>query len=273
MNLTDLANPAVWQEFRASGFLHLSDVVDSNTVVDVRTEAYRVLGDAERIAKHAYRGKGQSGYTPPGIEGVSGNMADHRARQFWDFHLEDTVARTCSHTTDFVRHMEHLTRQLTVTMNGVFYHMERGLGALASGLHRVMLDGNHGLRVTHYPASAPAPGDVLFPSHRDFSLVTAFVGGAEPGLQIDRSGTWLDVENPLGDLVIIPGGMMRYWTGGPGHPQRIAGLPHRVMRASAERLSLAFFVEPERRTVLPHSNGVTAGEYLDNFVSATRYTA
>jgi isopenicillin N synthase-like dioxygenase len=270
MKFTDLAKPEAWQEFRSNGFLHLSNIIDPKKVVDLREEAYRVFHDTGSIARYAYRGKGRSGFTPPGVEGVADKRADY-GRQFWDVHLDpESDATVCVHSRELERRMRHLTQELSTIMSGVFFYMDRGLGPLAHGLHSVMLKGNHGLRATHYPSTSPTVGGVLFPSHRDFSLVTVFVGGAEAGLQVDRSGEWHDLENPLGDITILAGGMLRYWTGGPSHIGRIGGVRHRVMRATTERLSFSFFTEPEPHTILPYSNGVTAGEYIDNFVTATR---
>ncbi|MCE9586105.1 hypothetical protein K8R04_02165 [Candidatus Uhrbacteria bacterium] len=272
MRYTDLAKPQAWQEFRTNGILHIPSVIGPQKILTLRAEAYRVFRDTAAIAKHAHRGMARSGFSPPGVEGVAGKNPDN-GRQFWDTHLDhDSDAKICAHSADLVRAMRHLTLELSVIMSGVFYHMERGLGPLAHGLHRVMLNGAHGLRATHYPPSSPSPDGVLFPSHRDFSLVTVFVGGAEAGLQIDRAGTWHHLDNRPGDIAIIAGGMLRYWTGGPKNPHRIGGLRHRVMRAVSERISLSFFTEPEPHTVLPYADGLTAGEYISRFVAATRAT-
>lgn len=273
MKLTDLAKPYAWQEFRQSGFLHISNVVDPQKVENLRKEAYRVFRDTGSIAKHAYRNNGRSGFTPPGIEGVTGNKADY-SRQFWDSHLDQiSEGKFCDHSRRLVDQMRNLAVEMSVIMSGVFYYMEQGLGPLSSGLHKAMLEGDHGLRATHYPPIPAPPDGILFPSHRDFSLGTIFIGGAEPGLQIDKNGTWHDVENPLGDLTLVAGGMLRYWTGGPKHPDRIGGLRHRVIHAADERLSLSHFLEPAADTDLPYSEGLTAGKYIDLFVAATRTKA
>jgi isopenicillin N synthase-like dioxygenase len=270
MDLARLAQPIVWQEFRKNGFLRIPDVIDPEKVSDVRNEAYRVFRDISAINARAYRGRERSGFTPPGIEGVAGNRTDYH-RQFWDVHLDrESDRKTCLHSEKLVRKMQAMTHELSLVMSDVFFWMEDGLGPQARGLYTAMLNGSHGLRATHYPVTLEPADGVLFPTHRDFSLVTVFVGGAEPGLQIDQAGTWIDLVNPAGDIVLIAGGMMRYWTGGPKDPHRISGLRHRVMYGKGERLSLSFFTEPEPSTVLPFSDGNTAGEYISRFVSATR---
>jgi hypothetical protein len=42
------------------------------------------------------------------------------------------------------------------------------------------------------------------------------------------------------------------------------------MHRSGERLSFSFFTEPEPSTILPFSDGNTAGEYISRFIAATR---
>lgn len=270
MRFADLAKPQAWQDFRENGVLHIPRVIDPDKISALRSEAYRVFHDVASIAPQAYRGNGRSGFSPPGIEGVAGKRADY-GRQFWDVHLDKASdGKACDHTRELVRRMQDVTQELSVVMSEVFLRMEQGLGPLAAGMHQVMVKGWHGLRATHYPPVPRPADDILFPAHRDFSLVTVFVGGAEPGLQINTQGSWQDLENPLGDIALIAGGMLRYWTGGTKHPDRIGGLRHRVVYAADERLSLSFFTEPEPNTILPYSDGITAGEYIDRFVSATR---
>jgi isopenicillin N synthase-like dioxygenase len=270
MDLARLAQPMVWQEFRRTGFLRIPSVIDPEKVSAIRDEAYRVFHDIGAINPRAYRGRERSGFTPTGIEGVAGNRADY-GRQFWDVHLDrESDRKTCLHSEKLVRKMQTMTHELSLVMADVFFWMENGLGPQGRGLYTAMLKGSHGLRATHYPAALAPPDDILFPAHRDFSLVTVFVGGAEPGLQIDQAGSWAELVNPAGDIILIAGGMLRYWTGGPKDPNRVGGLRHRVMHRSGERLSFSFFTEPEPSTILPFSDGNTAGEYISRFIAATR---
>lgn len=267
MKFTDLAKPEAWQEFRNNGFLRISNIIDPKKVEDLRTEAYRVFRRHSLIDKRSYRTAGRTGFTPAGIEG----MRPDNGRQFWDVHVDTKPEEmACSHSLELVRRMSHVVLELSVIMSGVFYYMDRGLGPIANGLHRVMVKGNHGLRALHYPIVTEPRENLLFQPHRDFSLATVFVGGAETGLQVERSQAWHTLENPLGDIVIIAGRMLRYWTGGIKNPKRISGTRHRVLHMPVERMSLSLFTEPESTSVLPNSDGITAGEYIRRFVAATR---
>ncbi len=262
-----LRDSAPWETFRRIGLLRITNVVDVSKINHARREGFRVFDEPSRLNQAVYRGENSSGYTPPGIEGVA-DKPPNLLRQFWDIQYGGAANPRCGFSGRLVFSLEHVALDLTVNMLGVFYYLEHGLQA--HGLHSMMAGGTHGLRATHYPMK-PRPDDgIIFPEHRDFSVVTVFIGGCEPGLQVKINNEWRDVENPLGDIVIMAGTLLRFWTGGPKHPDSIRGVSHRVIWTGEERLSLSFFTEPKPETVLPNFDGTTSGEYISRLMKKVR---
>lgn len=251
------------------GLLRLSGVVRVDTVEAVRRRAFPIFRHTGHIARDAYREKHASGFTPPGIEGVAG-QPPNRLRQFWDVSLANNVPnRRCPFSNGFVEAMEVLAQELAAYAPRIFSSLEASLGPNGAGLEKVMAGGSHHLRATHYPKASPSD-TILFPEHRDFSVVTVFVGGTEPGLQFKLDGQWQEVENPAGDVIIMAGTLLRFWSGGPDHPGRIKGVPHRIVNTGVERLSLSFFTEPHPDTPLPNSEGLTSGAYIAGLMDKIR---
>ena len=268
--LTALSDPTIWQTFRTTRLLRVSDITQPKDITRIREEGYRVFRDPGQISPKAYRGGDKSGFTPPGVESVGGRPPN-TYRQFWDISVGGPNP-SCPHSSAFVSSLEALGQRLVKETPYIFSALEKGLGEMATSLAGAAAGGSCGLRVTHYPpVSCPSDG-LLFPCHRDFSLVTMFLGGAEPGLQVKIDGVWQDLENPSGQLTIVAGTMLRFWTGGPSHPDRVTGLLHRVRHAGTERLSISFFAEPQPDTPLPGLPGQTSGSYITERMAAIRHT-
>ena len=267
--LTALSDPSIWQTFRTTRLLRIADIIQPEEITRIREEGYRVFRNPGKISPHVYRGRSSSGFTPPGIESVGG-QPPNTYRQFWDISVGGPNP-SCPHSTVFVSSLETLAARLAEKIPYLFSTLEAGLGELATGLAQVTAGGPHSLRVTHYPPSSCPPDGLLFPCHRDFSVVSLFLGGAEPGLQVKIEGVWQDLENPPGQLTIVAGTMLRFWTGGPDHPDRVTGLLHRVRHTGTERLSLSFFSEPHPDTPLPGLPGQTSGSYITERISAIRH--
>ncbi len=264
-----LARPEPWAAFRRTGLVRVRGAAHPPSVEAAREAGFEVFRHPELIDPACHRGNGETGYTPPGVEGVAGGPVNTR-RHFWDIRaLSKERNRRCAFTRRFVSAMEDVARHMNLAVCQAMHHMDRALPGLGSELYRVILHGDHGFRATHYPDDAE-PAELRFPRHRDRSLFTVFAGGGEPGLQVEIDGAWYDLENPPGDVVIMAGAMLRYWTGGPAHPDRIRAVAHRVGGVAGERLSLALFAEPARETVMPNADGLTAGNYLDELVRWTR---
>ncbi|KAA0205733.1 isopenicillin N synthase family oxygenase [Candidatus Uhrbacteria bacterium] len=264
-----LAGPEPWAGFRRTGLIRIRGAAHPPSVEAAREAGFEVFRHPELIDPACHRGNGETGYTPPGVEGVAGGPANTR-RHFWDIRaLRKEDNRRCAFTRRFVQSLEEVARHMSLAICQAMHHMDRHLPGLGIELYHVILHGDHGFRATHYPI-ADNGADLRFPRHRDRSLFTVFVGGSEAGLQVEIDGEWHDLENPPGDIVIMAGGMLRFWTGGPTHPDRIGAVPHRVRHDVGERLSLALFAEPASDTVMPNADGRTAGDYLAELVRLTR---
>lgn len=107
------------------------------------------------------------------------------------------------------------------------------------------------VRLLHYPAqgSDPTDGQLRCGAHTDFGSHTILLADDSPGgLQVQtREGVWLDVLPPAGSFVVNIGDLMMVWTN-----DRWRSNLHRVinppvkLRGRAARLSIAFFVHPNR---------------------------
>lgn len=113
-------------------------------------------------------------------------------------------------------------------------------------------------------------------AHTDWGFLT-FLWTTSPGLQIFYEGTWMDVPQVPGAFVVNLGDMLERWTAG-----KFSSTVHRVVnRSGKERLSCAFFFEPDFEALvepLPGCGGedadekyppVTAGQHLLNKFKAT----
>ncbi len=268
----DLTHPAPWSAFRKTGLLRLTEAVPLPLLKHARARGLEVLREPERIARIAHRANDETGYTPPGIEGIA-NGQTNRLRHFWDIrHSDPILNRRCPFSETFVNSLEDLSERIAVVAYILAFYMEEHLEGLVPGLERVIEYGTHSLRATHYPASGHLEDGIRFPSHRDRSLFTIHVGGSESGLQMRINDAWHDLVNPAGDLVVMSGAMLRFWTGGPTHPDRIPAVAHRVRYAEGDRLALSFFAEPASDVVMPNAQGKTAGAYIDELVALTRPT-
>jgi isopenicillin N synthase-like dioxygenase len=107
------------------------------------------------------------------------------------------------------------------------------------------------VRLLHYPAqdTDPPAGQLRCGAHTDFGSHTILLADDTPGgLQVrSRSGTWLDVFPPKNSFVINIGDLMMVWTNDRwlSNLHRVVN-PPTAIRGRAARLSIAFFVHPNR---------------------------
>jgi isopenicillin N synthase-like dioxygenase len=100
------------------------------------------------------------------------------------------------------------------------------------------------LRLIHYPPQnrmTPAPGQWGCGAHTDYGTLTVLADDGVGGLQVQmRSGEWVDVVVPVGELVVNIGDLMAIWTN-----DRWVSNPHRVVNPpGVDRYSSPLFVEP-----------------------------
>jgi isopenicillin N synthase-like dioxygenase len=101
------------------------------------------------------------------------------------------------------------------------------------------------LRLLHYP---PQPaGEVTTRAHTDYGALTLLATDGVEGLQVHPiGGPWVDVDAPAGSFVVNLGDMLARWTN-----DRYVSTPHQVVsRATGDRYSVPFFVNPDADTVV-----------------------
>ena len=126
--------------------------------------------------------------------------------------------------------------------------VQRGL-AMALGLAPTFFEDQPGdtmfhLRLIHYPPQSrvtPAPGQLGCGAHTDYGTLTVLADDGVGGLQVrQRSGEWVDVVVPDGQLVVNIGDLMAIWTN-----DRWVSNPHRVVNPQGvDRYSSPLFVTP-----------------------------
>ncbi|MEO1081263.1 MAG: 2OG-Fe(II) oxygenase family protein [Pseudomonadota bacterium] len=133
---------------------------------------------------------------------------------------------------------------------------------------------NVALRLLFYPGGQRPPGDGSLGAgaHTDYGILTLLFQGDVGGLEVrGADGKWLSVPCTPGSVVINTGDLMQHWTNG-----RFRSTEHRVraMTGMEDRLSIAFFVDPDSATlvdVLPQCVDehnprrfapITAGEHI-----------
>lgn len=133
------------------------------------------------------------------------------------------------------------------------------------------------LRLLRYPAAAGAGAPLGAGEHTDYGNVTVLATSGVPGLEVRRrGGGWEEVPPVPGALVCNIGDCLMRWTN-----DVYASTPHRVRAPAEERLSAAFFLDPNPDAVveaLPGCTGpgnppryppVTGADYLRERLDAT----
>ncbi|MFT7475989.1 MAG: isopenicillin N synthase-like dioxygenase [Verrucomicrobiales bacterium] len=130
-----------------------------------------------------------------------------------------------------------------------------GLGEHASTLRGAFGPGHTSfLRMNHYPLDdllsddeaeeVTGLGDMALHHHSDAGALTLLLQDTVGGLQVEREGTWLDVEPTPGAIVVNTGDMMQVWSN-----DRYQAALHRVLpRSNRERYSLPYFFNPSYET-------------------------
>ncbi len=144
--------------------------------------------------------------------------------------------------------MEYLNRceALSLLLLGAF---ARALEIPGESLARHFGPANTGfVRLNHYPtADLLAPGDeaaalgnMALHHHSDAGALTVLLQDGVGGLQVERSGAWIDVDPLPGALVVNTGDIMQVWSN-----DRFRAPLHRVRPLDGrERYSIPFFFNP-----------------------------
>lgn len=108
--------------------------------------------------------------------------------------------------------------------------------------HEAFRDGNHTLRLLHYPPADPAlEGQFGIGPHTDYGYGSILAQARLPGLEvITRSGQWVQAPALEGHLLFNNGDMCQRWTN-----DQFRSAPHRVINTTGKtRHSIPFFVNP-----------------------------
>jgi len=135
------------------------------------------------------------------------------------------------------------------------------------------------LRLLHYPgprADAPA-GQIGAGAHTDYGNVTLLATDGVAGLQVRRrDGTWIDAPALPGSFVCNIGDCLMRWTN-----DIYVSTPHRVLKPTAERYSIAMFVDPNPEAMVraipscvpagesPRHAPISAHDYLQQRFAST----
>lgn len=211
---------------------YLHGVLNSQLVTRVFADFEGLFALPEEVKHRCLRKGLGSGYTPYGIEGVRDLPKDiHRC--FWDV----VPGQHCFPPAFDARYVLELYDVVRCILQDLFiekYPQHR---------HDV-LGGIHHLRATHFLASTSQ--EIVMPDHVDTGLFTGFIGGSRRGLEGKRGEEWREVDNPVGDLLIGAGTLLRLYD-----PTTVPFV-HRVRGFGESRVSLAFFFEPWDEVILPN---------------------
>lgn len=211
----------------------------------------RFFSDDEELKKHPYDDQSRLGYTPPGIENIQ-HDPEHpdENRAMFDFGPE----------LPFVdRSITGLRFQAVRICKRILDLLDEAYGTRFAHLP----EGEHRLRAAQYLREGTTSEDVLFPRHRDFSLLTAFVGSGEEGLEVEVKGEWHPVHLEYGDVLVGAGTPLRQF-----HPSAKA-LWHRIVGGKDRRLSSFLFYELRSDVRLPQTLE-TYGDMLDRIMTSIR---
>lgn len=157
-------------------------------------------------------------------------------------------------------------------------------------LRGMAVNGNHVLRIIHYPPVDPKivdPRAVRAAAHADINLITLLAPGMVPGDPDDntlhlqtKTGHWLPITVRPGDFVVNAGDMLDRLTAG-----RITSTKHRVVRPedpSKPRYAYPIFFHPRSDVLLQalpayahlaREEPITAGAFLEQRLAVNYQTS
>lgn len=240
---------------QAFGYTRIDAAIDPELIQGVLFSAHAVF-DLPPEIKSRYRRQGEGyGYTPPGVERVVGNKPDLN-REFWDIG-QGSPNRLPSEVEAFGSYAMRLHARLQELAFGALHSLDRSWGTAITPL---IADSRMPMRVSRY-REAP-DGEILFPRHRDFSLITLFAGSDNQGVEFECNGGWFRPEQHPGSVLVGAGTLLKQY-----RPE-LRPLPHRIVAVPGSRTSVVLFTEPRPEVRLP--NGQTASEYIAMLMAQIR---
>ncbi|MDB5244457.1 MAG: hypothetical protein JWN18_327 [Parcubacteria group bacterium] len=209
------------------------------------------------IARPEAHPQARSGYTPPNVEGKMG-QGPNPHRHFFDYR---PGRRSLAPGKDVLVPLHRaLCRVAKIALREIDHVARRRFSSMMDYPRAT-------LRAAECLNDFVDPGFELFPSHRDFSFLTLFVGGAQSGLQVEQvvrgEKKWIDVTLPFGDVLIGIGTIYHQY-----FPQAVP-LQHRIVASSPYRLSFFSVIDPRKHVLLP--NGELASQFFARVMAQVRY--
>jgi len=278
------------------GFINLQGHGLDPAVIAGGYEAFRSFFALEDAAKRRYSGAdgGARGYTPFGVEHAK-DHAQPDLKEFWQVgrelpggHPLATIYQANvwpDELPGFGPAAQRIFRDLETCARDLLEAIALFFGLPQRSFADMIIDGNHVLRIIHYPplevgsgsesGDGPGGGALRSAPHEDINLITLLCEATDSGLQILRSdGEWQPIRSEPGQIVVDAGDMLARVTNGvvPATTHRVVNPPSEANRS---RYSIPFFVHPypacdltvrpefvteERPEKFPP---ITAGEYLE----------
>ena len=129
------------------------------------------------------------------------------------------------------------------------------------------------LRLLRYPGGPASGTETGAGAHTDYGSLTFLMTDGVPGLQVrTKDGTWTDVPHVEGAFVVNIGDCLMRWSN-----DTYVSTPHRVLPPARDRMSIAFFLDPNPDVMIEALPGtgaaryspVTAANYLTERLTAT----
>ncbi|MCC7522468.1 isopenicillin N synthase family oxygenase [Candidatus Uhrbacteria bacterium] len=237
------------------GYVRIDAAIESQLIQSVLASAQKAFDLSPDIKAKYLRSNGGYGYTPPGIERVVGNVPDPN-REFWDIG-QGSPNLFPDEVGEFGNSAIKLHAQLMELAYDALRGLDRSWGTTIAPL---VLDSRMPMRVSKY-REAPE-GEILFPRHRDFSLITLFAGSDNQGVEFECQGRWFRPDQPSGSVLVGAGTLLKQY-----RPQ-LKPLPHRIVAVPGNRTSIVLFTEPRPEVRLP--NGQSTSDYISALMARVR---
>lgn len=246
--------PELLSALTSAGVLVLWNVLPEDVVRKAYVDAKVALNDSDGyVSWQTFNKNTRAGYTPPGVEGKKGGELNWN-RHFFDYR-PGLVALDPAHDI-----LEPIHNRLVEAGCQILTLFE--MATCCEEVTAAAQNGPHILRVAECLNDTVDSQGELFPEHRDFGLITFFVGGSSPGLQILVNGVWIDAPLNPEDVLVGAGTLLAKYD------SRVRPLRHRIMASSARRVSLFQFIEPSPDTLLP--GGELAGAFFERTLAGVR---
>ena len=205
-----------------------------------------------------------SGFVPTQVAELPRSSGARDIKEFYDYVVNGKCPEGLKKiTSDYY----NIARSLSLTLlqwlqAGIPKDLDLSLGDSLDAL--VAAGGNVLLRIIHYPAltGAEEKGAVRAAEHADTNFITLLPTATSQGLQVRlKDGSWVDVPNVEGSIVINCGDMLSHATQG-----FYKSAYHRVLNPDTDvenksRISMPMFVHPHPSAVLSQQH--TAASFFE----------